>query len=147
MCVVLIIIKFFCLACIHNNPLYPWLFSSWDYFLNKWFLNLQFYFPPHASSRDISLSLHGAGDTFVPMWFWLEFCSKFSQKYSSIYIGEACKICLRGRPQRTSAIFRGGGGTQLQTFANSRGGRAQCCQMKLRWRLWVRVKNVKNLQK
>ena len=29
---------------------------------------------------------------------------------------------LRGRPQRTSAIFRGGGGTQLQTFADMRGG-------------------------
>ena len=28
----------------------------------------------------------------------------------------------RGRPQRTSAIFRGGGGTQLQTFADMRGG-------------------------
>ena len=28
----------------------------------------------------------------------------------------------RGRPQRTSAIFRGGGGTQLQTFADVRGG-------------------------
>ena len=29
---------------------------------------------------------------------------------------------IRGRPQRTSAIFRGGGGTQLQTFADMRGG-------------------------
>ena len=28
----------------------------------------------------------------------------------------------RGRPQRTSATFRGGGGTQLQTFADMRGG-------------------------
>ena len=29
---------------------------------------------------------------------------------------------FRGRPQRTSATFRGGGGTQLQTFADVRGG-------------------------
>ena len=29
---------------------------------------------------------------------------------------------IRGRPQRTSAIFRGGGDTQLQTFADMRGG-------------------------
>ena len=28
----------------------------------------------------------------------------------------------RGRPQRTSASFRGEGGTQLQTFADMRGG-------------------------
>ena len=28
----------------------------------------------------------------------------------------------RGRPQRTSEIFRGGGGTQLQTFADMRAG-------------------------
>ena len=28
---------------------------------------------------------------------------------------------VRGRPQRTSAIFRGGGGTQLQTFADMKG--------------------------
>ena len=28
----------------------------------------------------------------------------------------------RGRPQRTSAIFRGGGGSKMQTFADSRGG-------------------------
>ena len=32
------------------------------------------------------------------------------------------KWSIRGHPQRTSAIFRGGGGTQLQTFADSRGG-------------------------
>ena len=32
------------------------------------------------------------------------------------------KHLIRGRPQRTSAIFRGGGGTQLQTFADMRGG-------------------------
>ena len=32
------------------------------------------------------------------------------------------EIAIRGRPQRTSAIFRGGGGSKLQTFADSRGG-------------------------
>ena len=29
---------------------------------------------------------------------------------------------IRGRPQRTAALFRWGGGTQLQTFVDSRGG-------------------------
>ena len=32
------------------------------------------------------------------------------------------EIRVRGRPQRTSAIFRGGGGSRLQTFADMRGG-------------------------
>ena len=31
------------------------------------------------------------------------------------------KGVIRGRPQRTSATFRGGGGTQLQTLADIRG--------------------------
>ena len=34
----------------------------------------------------------------------------------------------KGLPQRTSAIFRGGGGTQLQTFANFRGEGSQECR-------------------
>jgi hypothetical protein len=35
---------------------------------------------------------------------------------------------LWGRPQRTSALFRGGGGTQLQTFADFRGEESQECR-------------------
>ena len=42
-----------------------------------------------------------------------------SLKYTMI---DARAFRFRGRPQRTSAIFRGGGGTQLQTFADMRGG-------------------------
>ena len=95
MCVVLIIIKFFCLACIHNNPLYPWLFSSWHHFLIKWSRKLQFYFPPHAISRDISLNLFGTGDTFVPFWFldWI-FLLIFHQNISLFLFWMMTKICL-----------------------------------------------------
>ena len=47
---------------------------------------------------------------------------------SAILPNWCCLLSIRGRPQRTSAIFRGGGGSTLQTFADSRGEGSQDCR-------------------
>ena len=63
---------------------------------------------------------------FVKLRKKIAFCLDM-EKFWKVFLSlEKCfhrlAIILRGRPQRTSAAFRGGGGTQLQTFADMRGG-------------------------